>query len=617
MNKIFIVSPLLLSLLPSTSFSEEATKENISEETLILAPVTVTATRSEHKSMSSTTVISRQDIERKQIRTIEGALRGVAGINISNNGGVGKQTSIYLRGTESDHILVLIDGVRAGSATSGAAAWQHIPVSEIDSIEVIRGPKSSLYGADAIGGVIHIHTRNASNAKAKISPTFSVGGGSYGHYKVQGGVSGKVGKAWYNLNASHEQTEGFNSCAGALSYGCFTNEPDRDGYENHAASFRLGYQLTDWLSLEGHTLYSGGSTEYDGSFQNEADYTQLIYGGKAVIQALDFWKIDLSAGASQDKSTNFLNGLKKGVFDTQRVSFSALNNFTLAPEHIFSLGYDFLDDSIESSNTYAETSRNNHAVFIQYQGEFLQNQVQVAYRSDHNEQFGQNSTWNASWGYDFNNGILVSASYGTGFKAPTFNELYFPGFGNSQLKPEKSESYEIGIKGDHDKWNWSLNGYLTNIDNMIAYDSSIFLPNNLSKAQIMGLEAVVGGEIYDFDIQLNYNALDPKSKDVATSGNVLARRAQQLFRIDVDRQIGDASIGTTVNFEGRRFDDLQNTREIAAFVTWDLRAEYQLLEQFTLQGSVDNILNTQYQTASGYNSAGVTVFVNFKYAPQL
>ncbi|MDC9728891.1 MAG: TonB-dependent receptor, partial [Methyloprofundus sp.] len=286
-------------------------------------------------------------------------------------------------------------------------------------------------------------------------------------------------------------------------------------------------------------------------------------------------------------------------------------------EHIVSLGYDFLDDSIESSNSYAETSRNNHAVFIQYQGEFMQNQVQLAYRSDHNEQFGQNSTWNASWGYAFNNGILVSASYGTGFKAPTFNELYYPGFGNSQLSPEKSESYEVGVSGEHSQWNWSLNGYLTNIDNMIAYDSSIFLPNNLSKAQIMGIEAVVGGQIYDFDVQLNYNALDPKSKDVATYNNTLARRAQQLFRIDVDRQFGDASIGTTVNFEGRRFDDLQNTRAIDSFVTWDLRAEYQLLEQFTLQGSVKNILNTQYQTASGYNSEGVTVFFNFKYAPQL
>jgi len=613
MNKIFIASPFLLSTLPFLAIAEESLK---------LSPVTVTSTRSQHDSrLTSNTVISREDIERKQLKSVEEALRGVAGINITNNGGLGKQTSIYLRGTESDHILVLIDGIKAGSATSGAAAWQHIPVSEIESIEVVRGPKSSLYGADAIGGVIHIHTRNASSDTAKVNPVVSVGGGTYGHYKVQAGVSGKVGKAWYNLNASHEQAEGFDSCDGSLSYGCFTNEPDRDGYENHAASFRLGYQLTDWLTIEGHTLYSGGETEFDGGSQNEADYTQLVYGGQVNIQATDFWAINLNAGASQDESTNYLNGAKKGVFDTQRVSFSALNNFTLAPMHIVSLGYDFLDDSIDSTNNYAETSRNNHAVFIQYQGEFMQNQIQLAYRSDHNEQFGQNSTWNAAWGYAFENGILVSASYGTGFKAPTFNELYWPASpfysGNSQLNPEKSESYEIGVSGEHADWNWSLNGYLTNIDNMIAYDVSISAPNNLSKAQIMGIEAVIGGQIYDFDVQLNYNALDPKSKDVATNGHVLARRAQQLVRLDVDRKIGEASIGTTVNFEGRRFDDIQNTRAIEGFVTWDLRAEYQFYEQLTLQGAVKNILNTQYQTASGYNSAGVTVFFNMRYAPQL
>jgi len=614
MNKLFIVTPLLFIPLSTSVFAGN------SEE---LPPLTVTATRSQQDSrLVSSTFISRQDIERKQLNSIEQALRGVAGINITNSGGLGKQTSVFMRGTESDHVLVLIDGVRIGSATSGNAAWQNIPISQIDSIEVIRGPKSSLYGADAIGGVIHIHTRNAGASLPAFSPEISVGVGTYGHYKVGAAVNGKYDKAWYSLSASQEETEGFNAREDLY-------EPDRDGFENYAAAARLGYQFTDWLTMEGHLLYSAGHNQYDGNFDAFGapasssephytdEYTELTYGAKASIQALDFWRIDLAGGESRDESTNYLDGSNSGVFDTHRMSFSALNNFTVAPKHLVSLGYDFQNDKVLSDADYAETERYNHAVFIQYQGVFAQNQIALAYRSDFNQQFGQNSTWNASWGYAFDNGILVSASYGTGFKAPTFNELYYPDFGNDTLNPEKSESYEIGVSGEHDFWHWSINGYLTYIDDLIAYDSSIFAPNNISQARIMGLEAMLGGQVYGFDIQANYSALNPESMDAETYGNILPRRAQQTFRLDIDRQLGDASFGTTLNYEDRRFDDLANTKRIDGFVTWDLRAEYEFYEQFTLQGSVNNILNTQYQTVAGYNTPGVTVFFNVRYAPSL
>jgi len=613
MKKIFIVSPFLLG----TSFIANA------DDTLALTPLTVTATRSQQSTrLVSSTVISRQDIERKQLNTVEQALRGVAGINITNNGGLGKQTSVFMRGTESDHVLVLVDGLRVGSATSGNAAWQFIPMHEVESIDVIRGPKSSLYGADAIGGVIHIHTRNATLGTSSFSPDLSVGVGTYGHYKVGVGFKGRSDKSWYSLNLSQEESEGFNAREDLY-------EPDRDGFENYATNARLGYQVADWLAVEGHLLYSGGHNNYDGNFDTfgapsslgqpnyRNDFSELVYGGKATIQAMDFWRVDLSGGESRDESTNYLDGSDNGTFDTHRVSFSALNNFTLAPEQILLIGYDFQNDAIVSSEAYAESERNNHAVFIQYQGEYAQNQVVLAYRSDLNQQFGQNSTWNASWGYAFDNDILVSASYGTAFKAPTFNELYFPGFGNESLNPEKSESYEVGVSGEHSFLHWSINGYLTYINDLIAYDSTVFAPSNISQARIMGLEAIVGAQVYGFDFQLNYSALDPKSMDADTFGKVLPRRAQQTFRFDIDRQLGEASIGSTVNVEGRRFDDLQNLERIDGFVTWDLRAEYQFYEQITVQGTLKNILNTQYKTVAGYNSPGVTVFFNLRYTPDL
>lgn len=606
MKKIVISSTLLFCHLSASA-----------DSALTLTPLTVTATRSPITSKAvSTTLIQREDIERLQLQTVEAALSAVAGINISNNGGVGKNTSVFMRGTEADHVLVLIDGIRVGSATSGTAAWQNLPISEIESIEVIRGSKSSLYGADAIGGVIHIHTRNARTATTSIAPVLSAGGGTYGHYKVAAGVSGKVDKAWYNFNMSHEQTEGFNTCQGALDHGCFTNEPDRDGYENHAGSLRLGYDFEDWLSLEGHLLYSGGSSDFDGSFVNEGEFTQLIYGATAKIKATDYWHIDLSAGESRDESTNFLNGTQRSIFDTQRFSFAAINHLSISDQHLVSVGYDFLDDRVNSDTMFADTSRNNHALFVQYQGHWLQNQFTLAYREDFNEQFGNNGTWNAAWAYVFKNGLAVSASYGTAFKAPTFNELYFPDFGNSDLRPESSETYELGVAGDHELWRWSLNAYLTYIDDMIAYDSTLFAPNNLSKARIMGLEAIVATQFYDFDLQINYSALNPESRDSRTSGNILARRAQQVFRVDIDRVVGDFNFGSSVRVEGRRFDDLNNTRRLAGFAAWDLRAAYQLQDTLNLQVSVKNLLNKQYQTAAGYYTEGTTVFFNLRYTPK-
>jgi len=616
MNNFSIITPLLFSSLPFSVLADTP---------LELSPLTVTATRSPYDSrLVSNTTITRQDIQRRQIQSVEEALRGITGVNIANKGGLGKETSVFLRGTSAKHVLVLIDGIRAGSATLGSTAWQHLPISEIESIEVVRGPKSSLYGADAIGGIIHIHTRNAANATSIINPNLSVGGGTYGHYKVAAGVSGKHDKTWYNLNFSHENAEGFNAKE--------DSEIDRDGYTNYASTARIGSKLTDWLTLEGHVLYSAGSTDYDATdffddnfnaverFNNKTDFTQLIYGGQATIQALDFWRINLNGGESRDEATNYLDINDSSRIDTQKVSFSAINHFNLAPEHLFSLGYDFQEESVSSSNDYDINSRNNHAVLMQYQGEFLQNQVALAYRSDHNQQFGQNSTWNASWGYAFNNGILVSASYGTGFKAPTFNDLYWPGSGNPDLRPEKSESYEIGVNGKHKHWQWGLSGYLTYINDLINWApnaSGQWLPTNISSARIMGLEANIAGEVYGFDIQANFTALKPQNMDAANFGKILRNRAQQVLRIDVDRKWGLASLGTTLNYEGRRFNNASNTSQLDGFVTWDLRAEYQFYPSVIAQVAVKNILNTQYQTAASYNSAGTTVFFNLRYTPSL
>ncbi len=582
-----------------------------------LSPLTITATRTEQDTrLVSTTLIKRDDIERLQSRSVEDALRGIAGINITNSGGLGKNTSFFLRGTESDHILVMIDGIRVGSATTGSTAFQNLPINEIDSIEVIRGPRSSLYGSEALGGIIHIRTRKGADTLA--SPVFSAGIGSHDHYMASAGVSGRYENSWYNVNLSHEKTNGFNSCGNAPIFGCFTNEPDDDGYRNEAGSLRLGHQFGDWLTLEGHALYSDGDTQFDGSFVNQADFVQQVFGGQAKIKATDFWTINIQGGESRDRTKNSQSGIERSSFNTQRHSVSIQNNFTFLDNHIVTAGYDYLNDEVDSSLVFVETSRDDHAYFGQYQGQFDQHQIILGIRQDHNQQFGRFATWNAAWGYAFDNGLLVSASYGTAYKAPTFNELYFPGFGNATLSPERSRSYEVGVSGQHPLGNWSVNGYLTYITNLIAFDIDIFAPNNIDQARILGMEMTADARIFDFDILANFTFLNPENQGGGMNdGKLLARRAETIFRLDVDRRWGDFSFGSTMTAEGRRFDNASNSRRVGGYVTLDLRAEYEFFEQVRLQAKVNNVLNKRYKTVAGFNQDELNLFFTLHYTPKL
>ncbi len=581
-----------------------------------LSPVTITTTRTEQKTnLVSSTVIKRADIERLQVNSVEEALRGIAGVNVTNNGGLGKQTSVFMRGTNADHVLVLIDGVRVGSVTSGTTAFQDLPISEIDTIEVVRGAKSSLYGSEAIGGVIHIHTRSGADSKAK--PVFSASAGSHNHYRVSAGVSGKDEKSWYNVNLTHEQTQGFNSCDSGLKYGCFTVERDHDGFNNHSGSLRVGYKFSDRLLFEFNSLYANGYNEFDGSAQNQERFSQQVIGGQIKFKATDFWNFTLKAGESRDRSKNKLNGVDKSSFNTARLSVSAQNDFTLADNSILSLGYDYLSDAVKSSVKYAEAQRDNHAGFVQYQGRYQDHQLLLGGRFDHNQQFNNRITWNAGYGYHFLDAFDISASYATAYKAPTFNQLYYPGFGSATLSPERSKNYETSISGKQGWGQWAVNFYQVDIQDLIAFDST-FIPKNISTARIRGMDANASTQLFGWNVQGNLSLLDPRNRENGTNaGKLLPRRAQQTFRLDVDKRLEDFSAGFSVRAEGRRFDDLANTRRVGGFATLDLRAEYTLFKQLTLQAKVNNILNKQYQTVAGYNTDDLNVFFTLRYTPNL
>ncbi|WDS37997.1 TonB-dependent vitamin B12 receptor [Pseudoxanthomonas sp.] len=589
-----------------------------------LDQVSVTATRTEvavQDSLVPVQVISREEIERSQATSLPDLLAGRAGINIANQGGPGKLTSVFLRGTESDQVLVLVDGVRLGSVTSGLAAFQDLPVSQIDHIEIVRGPRSSLYGSEAIGGVIQIFTRTGGKG---LNTYAQLGFGSNNLRNHSAGFSYRGDRGWLSANAAYQETDGINACNGSatLFAGCYVDEPDRDGYRNTSIGVRGGINVTDTLSLEGNFLNADSLNEYDGSSYvgNEAENLQRVAGGKLLWSPSDAFRLTVQAGRADDQADNYYADASTGTrsfvstFDTRRDTASVQGDYTFAEGQVITLGGDWLNDQVVSTTAYDVDSRDNTGVFAEYQGTFGAQSVQASVRNDDNEQFGSHTTGSLGYGFGFGNGFKFTASAGTGFKAPTFNDLYYPGFSNPDLKPEKSKSLNLGLAQYGQGWNWTFNAYETRIDDLIGYDTAYNVVN-VDKAKIRGAELTGFVSLYGVDINAQISHTDPRNDgdDSINKDNWLARRARDTARLDLDYAIGDFRIGLTGTGTGHRFDDAANTVRLAGYGTLDVRLEYALSSDWTLQAKAANVFDKQYETVQWFNQPGREYTVSIRW----
>ncbi|MDD2161601.1 TonB-dependent vitamin B12 receptor [Pseudomonas sp. MIL19] len=595
-------------------------------EPLNLAQQVVTATRTATPlvSVASSSVITREDIERSQAQSVPDMLRGLAGVQIVSNGGRGKSTSLYLRGTSEKQLLVLIDGVKVGSATSGAAALQDIPLALVERIEVVRGPRSSLYGSEALGGVIQIFTRRG--AKQGLKPYLALGTGTRSSSSANAGLAGGSQNGWFDLGVSSEDTDGINarayrpSAAGAY-------EPDADGYRQLAGSLRGGYRFVNGLELDGSWMQSSIHSDQDlrsssgktGRY-SYADGEQQVLGGRARFTPLEPWDVTLQAGHSEDRTDNFRDGGFYSRFDTERYTFAWQNDFSLTPEQLLSLGFDYQQDRIDTSDTYAEDSRDNRGYYTQYQGRFGRHGVSVGLRRDDNQQFGEHDTGNLGWSYELSERLTLSAAYGTAFRAPTFNDLYTPNSGstagNPDLKPEKSENYELGLQGGAGWGEWRLSVFENQIDDLIVWaGSKPMRPQNVESARIRGLESSVRTQLENWDLAATLTLLDPQDRSQENHGHQLARRAKRTFNIDADRRIGSFGVGATLFAASQRFNDASNTEDsrLPGYALVDLRGEYHIDSEWRLQAKVSNLFDRDYETAQTYEQPGRAFYLTLRY----
>ncbi|MDD1624121.1 MAG: TonB-dependent receptor [Methylococcaceae bacterium] len=609
----FIASSLLLAGINTQSQAQE----NPTDNSLELPNMVVTATRSElakNQLAAAATVYTRKDIERLQVQTLPELLKGTSGIDMTQAGGYGKTTSVFMRGTNSDHVLVLIDGIKVGSVTLGMTPFEFIPIDQIERVEIIKGPQSSLYGSEAIGGVIQIFTRKG-NTMEKPSVTLEAGGGSYDTYRVAGTVSGKWKNSWYTLGSSGFGSHGFN--ARQPTSGPFgVDQPDNDGYDNAAVNARLGHRFDNNAEVEAFFMRTQGHTDYDGNFQNKTEFVEQVVGATGSMDIVENWRSTLRFGQSRDDNDQFApDDSFASKFNSTRWNASWLNQFTLSDNHLLIAGADYRLDEVDSTEKYTENSRYDVGVFTELHSQLWDDHfVNASLRWDENEAFGDYVTGNFGWRYNWNYGISLLANFGNAFKAPSFNDLYFPDFGNPNLQPEESTSFETGLAGNHDWGQWEIRAYHTDIDNLITSVMDPvtfnFSTENIGKAQIDGIETEIGTQLMGWNGKLSMNLLSPKNRETNAR---LPRRAEKTLAFDLSRSFGAVDLGANVLAQGDRFDNTQNTIKVAGYVTVDLRSAYHFNKNWMLSAKLNNLLDKNYQTVDTFNSAGRNFFVSIQY----
>ncbi|MCB1956907.1 MAG: TonB-dependent vitamin B12 receptor [Rhodocyclaceae bacterium] len=610
MRSIALPAALLLAH-PLACMAQSSPPQNRLDEVVVTAN---RVSRSADATLASVDVIVREDIARSGARSAADVLEGLSGVDLARNGGDGKSTSLFLRGTESDHVLVLIDGIRIGSATTGSAALQDIPASLIDRIEVVRGPRSSLYGSEAIGGVVQIFTRRGADGGFR--PHAHLGAGNHHAFEIGAGARSGTDRGWLAVDASTRYTSGENACNGRPSpggAGCFNFDFDHDGFRQNAASLSGGLALGDSGQVTAHWLETRGDNEFDGSTVNRAHTRQQSLGASAELRPAEGWRSRLSLGQSRDESDNYLDGDFRSRFDTRRDQIGWLNELALGDAQALTLGADWSRDRVAGTTAYAEDARSNVGVFGQWQLEQDAHRVDTSLRHDDNQQFGRRNTGNIAWGYLFPGQVRVTAAYGTAYKAPTFNELYFPNFGNPELRPERSRSVELGLAGG-DSLRWRLAAYQTRISDLIAYDAALQAPDNIDRARIRGIELRADTRLAAWSLAGSLDWLDPRHLGSgANHGHLLPRRSRTHLRVDAGRDFGATRLDLTWRAAGPRYDDLANTRRLGGYATLDLALAHALDPAWTFKASLTNLFDKDYATAAFYNPPGRGLFFSIHY----
>ena len=577
----------------------------------VLDPIVVTAARSPQRLdelIADVTVIGPDEIARAGAQSLADLLQRQPGVQIVVSGGPGSTSGAFLRGANSNQTLVLIDGLRVGSSTTGTAPLEAIPLEQIDHIEILRGPAASLYGADAIGGVIQVFTRNAGGA---LTANASAGYGTYNTSQFGAGISGTADAWRFALQGGYRQSSGFNAIWNPDN---FSYNPDRDGYTNGSGSGSLSYTFAPEQQLSAQFFYSRLNTQFDAGlplFDDRTITTEQSYAVASRNRLASFWNSTLEAGVSSDDSVSE-TGFGPSRFKTQQRQYMWQNDFTM-PVGALSVALMRREERLDTDVAFAVTSRNTNAIVGVYQLREGPHALQANLRYDDSSQYGGQTSGAFSYAYTIVPGLRASASYGTGFKAPTFNDLYFPGFSNPNLQPETARNFEAALRFSNSQLNAGVVAYKNRVRDLIVFECDAMFncaPQNVASATLEGVTLEFQGLFGDTGVKASADFERPY--DDAT-GNLLPRRARRYGAAEVTQAFGPLQVGVQLAAVSARFDDAANARRMGGYALVNLTAQYALATHWTLFAILGNVFDKNYEIAADYNTMGANIFAGVRY----
>lgn len=583
-----------------------------------LGRVVVTATRQASRSnelLSDVSVISREEIEKAGQTSLEQLLARQPGVEYVANGGPGTNSSIFIRGASTKQTIVLIDGLRVGSASSGDVAFSRLPLAQIERVEILRGPASSLYGADAIGGVIQIFTRRGDGATRYNA---SAGYGTYNTTEATAGVSGGSETLSYSLQAGHYQTDGFNAIRNPANS---SYNPDRDGYRDSNYSGSLALRPAAGHELGLNFLHSSGTSRYDSAPKaNDFSNEQMVssYGVYTRNRLAKAWTSTLRLGRSTDDATNRNKGIAGSVFHTDQDQVAWQNDVKL-PVGQALFAAEYLKQTLMSTTAFRVNERTIRSLLAGWTGNLGDHRLQGNLRRDENSQFGGKTTGFAAYGYQLSTDWRAHLSYGTAFRSPSFNELYFPNTfgatfaGNPNLRPEYARNREIGLdweiadnRGGH---RFSAVYFNNKVSDLIVGYPLL----NVSSATLEGTSLSYAGNLGNWNGGVSIDLQRPRDD---STGKRLVRRADEQLKLHLAYALGAWNLGGEWQVSGERFEDTANTKRLGGYGLLNLVADYRLEKNWTLFARANNVFDKQYELAKDFATPGANVFVGVRYAPQ-
>lgn len=599
----------LLTALSVTAFSGWA--QDSGSDALV-----VTANRFQqpvNTVLAPVTVVTRNDIERWQSHSLIDVMRRLPGVDVAQNGGLGQTSSLFIRGTNSSHVLILVDGVRLNQAgVSGSSDLSQFPVAMVQRVEYIRGPRSAVYGSDAIGGVVNIIT-----APDKTGTTLGAGMGSDGYQNYGVSTYQRLGAdTRATLLGDYTYAKGFDVAAEGNTGGL--RQPDRDGFMNKTLYGALEHDFSQtWSAFVRGYGYSN-RTAYDGYYNSFTPdvlvdtrqlYSQTWDAGIRFNH--DIFHSQLISSYSHTKDFNY--DPHQGRYDAsatldeiKQYNVQWINTVDVGEGNI-GAGVDWQKQSTEPGTNYVNNAYDlrNTGIYLTALQKFGDVTLEGAARSDDNSQFGRHGTWQSSAAWEFTEGYRFIASYGTAYKAPNLGQLYGY-YGNDHLDPEESKQWEGAFEGLTAGVNWRVSAYRNDVDNLIDFNNNLQKYYNVGKARIKGIEATASFDTGPLTHTVGYDYVDARN---AATNELLPRRAKQQVKYQLDTQIYDVDGSLTYHYLGTRYDTDFGTFpsqkvKMGGVSLWDVAVSYPVTSHLTVRGKIANLFDKDYETVYGYQTAG-------------